>query len=422
MAFTLDTNRHREATTPINMGGLQLTESVAEEVSGAYSEATLASVASTPSYMPQASTDDVLVPNFTDRRNAGEIIMNDYQSVKTNMVGFNLPWQFSSNKYLDYGYERYNCNVVGSIDPYYSGATVGYLIPYSLITPSIDAEYDLVMSRVYSKTSEAAMLALTTAYEFKKSVATINRCFRESWKMLKYVIKTKRLLAAGLVSAENAAQIYLEVRYGLRPIIYDVRNAVDAISSVGKTKRKRVYSAMPVHHEEVAGEFTTNLGNYVWIKGDRKVIHERYVSGGAIVKPRLSITNINDAFGTTDLVESVWEIIPFSFIADWFVNLGDYLSALAPNFDVDVLGTWFKVTDYKYLKFTPTKMWYEHNGYTRASSQMLQSHPVRWEVTTTTRYVNRGKPSYPRLNIRLDGLKLLDILAILKENVKHLRI
>jgi hypothetical protein len=35
-------------------------------------------------------------------------------------------------------------------------------------------------------------------------------------------------------------------------------------------------------------------------------------------------------FGTSnwDVVRAAWEIIPFSFIADWFVNVGDWLASL----------------------------------------------------------------------------------------------
>lgn len=413
----LNTTRNRQATQLRYTNGIAKLETRHTSHDGKTSTVLAQNTASTGSYYPQANTDDVVVDNYMQRRNSGEIIMNDYKSVKTTQVGFNTRWSFRTVGAINYGWSVYTYTFNCDLDPWQSGLTSQHFDVASLVTPSISSDYDLASARLYSKMDEASMLALTTAWEFRKSVATINHSYRECWKMLRYLLKTKRLLAAGLVTASHAAQVYLEVRYGLRPIFYDVRNAIDAITSLGSSKRTRVYTELPESSSSATYQNINCVGGNLNLKLDREVTDRWSCSAGAIIEPKLGTIDVNDAFGTNDIVESVWEVIPFSFIVDWFINVGTWLSAVAPNYETTVCGTWFKAEREQTVKVTPVAMWWQdvNHALNVNGSSMLQAHPVRLEVKTTERYVNRGKPSLPRLNIRLDGLKILDILAIIKE-------
>jgi hypothetical protein len=41
-----------------------------------------------------------------------------------------------------------------------------------------------------------------------------------------------------------------------------------------------------------------------------------------------------------DLLPTIWECLPYSFVADWFVNVGDWLNAVIPSPKISVLGNW----------------------------------------------------------------------------------
>jgi len=40
---------------------------------------------------------------------------------------------------------------------------------------------------------------------------------------------------------------------------------------------------------------------------------------------------------------TAWELIPFSFVVDWFVNFGDYIQALTPKLGIKGLSSWTTV-------------------------------------------------------------------------------
>jgi hypothetical protein len=42
---------------------------------------------------------------------------------------------------------------------------------------------------------------------------------------------------------------------------------------------------------------------------------------------------------------AAWELIPFSFVADWFVNIGPYVRAITPKVGVHSLGSWTTTKD-----------------------------------------------------------------------------
>jgi hypothetical protein len=52
--------------------------------------------------------------------------------------------------------------------------------------------------------------------------------------------------------------------------------------------------------------------------------------------------NVNNSYGLglENIPSAIWEVIPYSFIIDWFVNAGDYIKACTPKADVKVLAEW----------------------------------------------------------------------------------
>jgi hypothetical protein len=48
-------------------------------------------------------------------------------------------------------------------------------------------------------------------------------------------------------------------------------------------------------------------------------------------------------FGLTELPLTAWELVPFSFVVDWFVNIGDWLEALTPKLGIKILSEGYTV-------------------------------------------------------------------------------
>jgi hypothetical protein len=47
----------------------------------------------------------------------------------------------------------------------------------------------------------------------------------------------------------------------------------------------------------------------------------------------------NIGFSGKNLLTLPWELIPYSFVVDWFANIGDFVGAITPSLGVKQLGT-----------------------------------------------------------------------------------
>lgn len=67
-------------------------------------------------------------------------------------------------------------------------------------------------------------------------------------------------------------------------------------------------------------------------------------SAGVIyeIKSQTTSQNISRILGirARDIPATLWEIVPYSFVVDWFVNVGTWLNAVVPDPNVTVLGNW----------------------------------------------------------------------------------
>lgn len=119
--------------------------------------------------------------------------------------------------------------------------------------------------------------------------------------------------------------VWLEHRYGWMPLLGDIKGQLDLLTSLDESTwmltgigKAGDFVRSQVDNSDGAREYpvlTTSVINY-------------------LCKCRLDFLprNYNDAIlrmaGCTNPFSVAWELLPFSFVADWFVPVGDSLSAL----------------------------------------------------------------------------------------------
>jgi hypothetical protein len=161
--------------------------------------------------------------------------------------------------------------------------------------------------------------------EFARSVKNTWSRFRGS------KISRKRLRPCDVAASE------LIYSYGVEPLISDLYDSVDALMSIFE---KPIYRRFIVtESEEDSFESTSGTTKY---RGKWRV-SERAITYVELEPDRGSFTLGNP-------LELAWEVIPFSFVVDWGISIGDYLSSLDALKDVkSVTGTLTR------------KEWYDHS-------------------------------------------------------------
>jgi len=117
-------------------------------------------------------------------------------------------------------------------------------------------------------------------------------------------------------AAQNA---WLEYSYGWRPLVKDVYDAAHTIANLTNKDYNRLFSVTGTGKKQ--GSTLKSLGfqkyqYHEWKHLTKYGLWYRYASGQPPVAASLGLTNP---------LEVAWELVPFSFVADWFVPIGDYI-------------------------------------------------------------------------------------------------
>jgi hypothetical protein len=134
-----------------------------------------------------------------------------------------------------------------------------------------------------------------------------------------------------ITSLPNA---WLTTRYGIAPSLMDIAGSVEAISNADKGKFDRYIATNHSRRfkvESVVSPFLYNyIGTYYAMPVKRHTTefrkHEVSVRIDATIDESFYLT-LQDV-GLTNPLLTGWEVLPYSFVLDWFIGVGDFLSAI----------------------------------------------------------------------------------------------
>lgn len=141
----------------------------------------------------------------------------------------------------------------------------------------------------------------------------------------------RRHKSRGRTAAETAASRWLELQYGWKPLLADVVGAAEAAAKAlnaityyeakGRSSRKLGPSQPYRREHAVDASFGGISDGIVTVEGRHEVYyHLRFVPDTSM---RAAVE-----LGLTNPLELAWELLPYSFVADWFADVGQSLSAL----------------------------------------------------------------------------------------------
>lgn len=122
-------------------------------------------------------------------------------------------------------------------------------------------------------------------------------------------------------TASNVSSRWLELQYGVKPLMSDIANAAEAAAKIlnepfvqnYKVRRQKPLKMIPV---------SSNLVNPLMIAYESRQIIAR-----------VSEVDVPGLIGLTDPWSILWEVTPYSFVLDWALPIGSFLSARSLNQD-----------------------------------------------------------------------------------------
>jgi len=170
---------------------------------------------------------------------------------------------------------------------------------------------------------------------------------RETLRMLRRPGEGIRNLAKGFLDtlknrkrakpktwAKDIGAIWLEHSFGWKPLLMDARDAAVAWNTLFDQERVVTFEGFGVQEDYLknsSSTFTHSFNNYCYylmqksVKSVRIVRIKGQVRAEAKTGPRAQLALFG--FTPSEFLPTAWELLPWSFLVDYFTNIGDIIQA-----------------------------------------------------------------------------------------------
>lgn len=363
-----------------------------------------------------AYINDYVTPGFERKSAQGQIINSPLSSRKTLIEVSNDPWY----NYLGPSYSGGKPNLTsGFID---SGTMLGTeLCPPFLPLPSLDVErlIQLASAQARSNVDASKATALVTIAEAQKTYASVQAILQRAISIARAIRKVDIAFLAGQLKPKEIEDRYMEYRYAIRPLVADLDSVCKAWNESRHSRTRLTARGRAQDSDTVSDTLTdtTRFGS-TDLHCSRQSSINVEVRCGILYDVDVSALSKLQTWGGVDIASSAWELVPFSFIIDWFCNVGTVISSWQPKPFARELASWTTVitTVTQTSRVTGTSP--RPDAFANQSSRGRTSSGSGY-VTET--YVDKvrtpGLPgvNYPQVDINLDFLKILDLVIILRK-------
>lgn len=284
-------------------------------------------------------------------------------------------------------------------------------------TPTINVQnlIDIAVTQMWANADHSKAAALASLGEAKE---TINSMISIIGRLIKIIIAIKKLDFKYLYSQVKPKELekrYMELRYAIRPLFYDCKQVIDAAQH-----RALDYDRYTFRGKASDSATNTKSTSYTdsFVPLSYRVNCFGQTSREVVVRSGL-LCHVSEPsqiqiWGLDNIAETAWELLPFSFIIDWFFNVGQTIASWTPEVGLQPLTSWSVVKDTVVREVSVTGVdLLNLSSYNFISPRIDISNMTKREITvTTTRSPDTSRRVLPTFNLNLDALKLVDLLII----------
>jgi hypothetical protein len=286
---------------------------------------------------------DTVVPDFFKRRKAGEKFFNPMSIEKVTVASTGSDYHIitigntCASPVLK-GEQR----TVGGLKfrsiPNYVAGGIRYPIEYQALTPD----------EIFRLNVEVSTACLSKRGRSDSDLWESMAEYRQTLQLLKNPLEKIRNISSILLKSASSKDPtirnllkevsggYLLYRYGITPLMKDVENILKSLQKVSGKQLKTTRSNGQISaRKTVTGSSSVDTNNIIF---SNEVVDVVTMRAMCLDEVDLSFGS-NLGFSTKGLVTLPWELTGYSFVADWFFNIGDYLGSMAPAPGWKLLGS-----------------------------------------------------------------------------------
>lgn len=372
------------------------------------------------------NTTDVVISNYKSRASSGEVFMNPFSVLKdrrkTPLVRMTFgPHEIWGSRVLD-GMMACEWSVPPTRPSWFNSRI-------------LDAQQRTIL-QAHSNVAKEDFLALVTVAEAHKTASMLAKPFGSALSLIEKVAARKlALVKRGLTIIAASVQAWNEYRFGWKPLLYEIHGIHDAyVGGLTHNSKPKLTVARAGDRDIVwdspsnvtsathpGGVIATMVANYS---------HRAKVSSGVLYELHddtlASATARRMGIRLSDVPSTIWELVPYSFVVDRFVDIGMWLNAIVPKPGVTIRGSWTTTIDYQ-LNFHSVKAASITVGpfpWAGLPASVLHSEGGTFteEIQSVSRIVNPQVPLLPTINYRdLNLVQQIDHVALITQRLLNLK-
>jgi len=337
---------------------------------------------------------DWVVPRYHQRSKNGEVFFNNmFREVVTVESKAGGTWsQKAKNPYVCSGVNRFHeyrhtgpavlCFIPTTTAPRFAAWPEE---PSVMSSDSIEKLKRLVSTEVLSRRGRSDSDLWETIAELDKTLHLLRGPVAQLSDLARRLNRSIVLDARSRFLVKEISADYLLYRYGISPLMKDIQSIMKTFErTLGK--QRKTYRAQDSDYSKSLASGSLLLGS-AKVDWSRETIETISVRGVALEEVDLSFIS-NIGFSTKGLITLPWELMSYSFVADWFFNLGSYIGAMVPAYGYKNLGSCLSIehtrsTLYRFNGYqSPTEASWTFTGLTNGTCAVVRQTSTRQGLAT----------------------------------------
>lgn len=354
-------------------------------------------------------TYDVKTPKFKSRQSSGEVIINPFQSERswfgesslyTNNYSTN--WSNPAAEVLKYRWEN---ALITSF-----GGWSQFDFPVSL---AVDVDNLVKSARIaaYAHVNKTEWMSQVSIMEWRKTAALFQQCGSALYHVIAALYARRDFLKSNLKAQAN---LWMTYRYAVLPTMLDLEGAIRVFSRKYDITRA---TARGNRSDFVQSErrWTINDTPGTW---KLTTTHRLEVSARAgILYDTDSFTRALAGLGLTRPLSTVYELTKFSWMLDWWLDVGTWLDAVQPSGAQTNLASWEGLRVVQTSVSTVTGLIPSGNASMRGYSFTGSASVIR-ETKTRDLMQPNSLPVTPAWGSGFNQLRLADFASVILQRIE----
>lgn len=189
------------------------------------------------------------------------------------------------------------------------------------------------LAQVFAERKMTVDLIASTATRLAASIKAVKRGnLRQAANALGVKVSQRKVRAFNRQWPRDQGQAVsrgiLELQYGWRPLLQDIYGSAEYLAAKqSRELRNVVRSRQTLKHTDYRVTPIISYGNNLY---DQYLAEDAQFDYSGVIwfsTTGLELASVKEA-GLTNPAELAWELTPYSFVVDWFIPIGNYISSL----------------------------------------------------------------------------------------------